>query len=176
MLRLSLAAATRQPYDLICILCGGRVSKEVEGAMSTRGKDLATTMGITPTEYGILFGVDATLATSEKSCTDAEHLERDESLHSGVIQSLASAMRTTLVSQRTSTGWQNASLRCAAAVSTRFVSYDTALTALVGDLARSDARRVDEYQSGILDDEKESDTHLLPICLAINVLSRVCTV
>lgn len=169
VVKLSLAGATREPYPIICILYGGRMAKE----MRLDENSTMCAFGMSAQEYGSLFGVDATLRLSAYPQTAFDNLERDEEGYGETLQQLEAAMATTLVSERIAKAWSRPSLRCAASLSMRLRENQSALSELLGELPRNDLRRVDALQCRILDEDDESDAHLMCTCASITALSSL---
>ena len=67
---------------------------------------------------------------------------------------------------------QNASAALAASVALRMSAHEEALCAVVGDVVRSDLRRVQSLQFDVEDAEDASDAHILPLCEAIEALAE----
>ena len=170
ILKLSLAASLRNPFDVICVLFGGRVVREVGRATGFNERKLQSIVGITSKEYGTLYGADAILprlasAPYRIGCASAMRL-RVALLERRVVES-ACARRWC----HSATTMHGLHQRCNARPRSACISKVRWAKSLVGELARSDARRIDELEADVADRASESDDHLLPLSFAVSALA-----
>lgn len=157
--KLALAAAMREPMAHIEVLFGFRIGKEL------RAIDKAA-LAATPAELGVLFGPESTLADHARYTA----LQTTDGVHKSIITSIETSLHTTLVSERAAQAWRRPPVRCAAAISLRMDRCNEAFAAIVGEVQRSDARRMENTQFDLQDGEDASDAHLLSTCAAIEAL------
>ena len=149
LLRLALACATRHPTDLVRVLFGFRLCKELRG-VDTKA------IAITPVEFGALFGLKGVWPPNEAAALGVERL----SSHSDVVNALTEAMRTSLSADHLQQAWTRPTVRCAVAFSLRMIQQSDALDAVVGQLTRNDARRVEALRYTLVENEVSDDVHL----------------
>lgn len=183
MLVLALTCAMRDHVDLVCINYGGKFGKELERLWATNRPESESAdnsyayLSIRPGELGVLFGADAMALDASKSdktrsaqLTSFESVQGDAKVN--VVQDLSQALCYTLASQRMCDAWQRPPMRCAAAISTRMTHSHDALRAIVGDLARSDARRIDALMEKIIIQDQASSARLTVLAEAISALAQ----
>ena len=125
-------------------------------------------MAITCAEFGALFGSDGSWTPNATAVLRSEAMPAQKE----IVGSLTEAMRTTLSAEKMKAAWGRPAVRCAAALSTRMVSQSEALAAVLGQLTRSDTRRVETLYFAIVEGETMSDAHLAATAEAVRSLTQ----
>lgn len=164
VIKFAFAAALRDPAVAICVLFGSRITKE---AVTRTGGKLSL-LAASPQEFGALFNWKSVVGTSDRIVD----LERSNAAHGDLITKLQAALQMTFISKQASEAWARPAVRCAAAIAERMVEHDQTLRAVVGEVMRGDARRIEQLQFDLLDEEDVNDAHLLTTCEAIEALAN----
>ena len=173
VLRMSIATAMRDPQTIVTILFCDHVRRELAHAIKQNRLTSMHAIGITPEEYGAIFGINAVQATSGIGCTNTRQIEaEDPALGTTLHQLRTDVLRMTLTSPHVANGWDASLLRCACATALHVSDPNHALEQLLGELSRSDGRRLHAYLEKIRERETSSDAHLVSLCAMIRAISN----
>ena len=170
LIKVTIGAALRAPTEAYGVLFGYRLAKAFE-QLSKEDSQTCASLAILPEEYEQLFGAESVTTDTKRLAAMAtnEWLSK----HAARLQT---ALSTSLISSSASSAWRLSRVRVAAVVSLWMRADDESLKAVVGDVVRSDLRRVQELQYDVQDEEDASDAHILPLCEAINALAEAVSV
>lgn len=116
---------------------------------------------MTPAEYNLFYGIASgtpSTNTLTKVCRTPSGAQR--------LGSIEKALMCTLKESAQSERWQSDATRCATAVALSLIETDDALQLVIGDVIRTDKRRLDDVRA----DEDEVGSDVITLVLMVDAL------